>query len=58
VPAPGFATQDLENPAQKAFLQMPPGATGVLVVDVFPLSAAAGVVRKNDVVLEVMCLGS
>ncbi|KAG2425827.1 hypothetical protein HXX76_013452 [Chlamydomonas incerta] len=53
VPSPGFFTQDLENPAQRAFLKMPEGVSGVMVVKTDPLSAAHGAVQKNDVVLEV-----
>ncbi|KXZ51680.1 hypothetical protein GPECTOR_11g131 [Gonium pectorale] len=53
VPSPGFLTQDLENPAQRAFLKMPDGVSGVMVVKTDPLSGAHGSVLKNDVVLEV-----
>jgi len=53
VPSVGFTTQDMENPAQKAYLRVPEGGSGVVVVRVDPLSAAAGVVAVRDVLLEV-----
>ncbi|EFJ52700.1 trypsin family [Volvox carteri f. nagariensis] len=53
VPSPGFLTQDLENPAQRAYLKMPEMMSGVLVVKTDPLSAAHSAVQKNDVILEV-----
>eukprot|EP00200_Dunaliella_tertiolecta_P008793 CAMPEP_0202381808 /NCGR_PEP_ID=MMETSP1127-20130417/38897_1 /ASSEMBLY_ACC=CAM_ASM_000462 /TAXON_ID=3047 /ORGANISM="Dunaliella tertiolecta, Strain CCMP1320" /LENGTH=681 /DNA_ID=CAMNT_0048980879 /DNA_START=32 /DNA_END=2077 /DNA_ORIENTATION=+ len=53
VPSPGFTTQDLENPAQKKYFKVPEGGSGVLVVRVDPLSDAAGVIKENDVLLEV-----
>ncbi|GFR42650.1 hypothetical protein Agub_g3587 [Astrephomene gubernaculifera] len=53
VPSPGFLTQDLENPAQRAYLRMPDGASGVMVVKTDPLSGAHGTLLRNDVVLEV-----
>ncbi|GIL46280.1 hypothetical protein Vafri_3303, partial [Volvox africanus] len=53
VPSPGLLTQDLENPAQRAYLKVPEGTSGVLVVKTDPLSAAHGTVQKNDVILEV-----
>jgi len=53
VPAPGFNTQDMENPAQRAYLQVPEGASGVMVVSVDPLSPASGLVQVNDCLLEV-----
>ncbi|KAF5843609.1 trypsin-like cysteine/serine peptidase domain-containing protein [Dunaliella salina] len=52
VPSPGFATQDLENPAQKKYFKVPEGGSGVLVVRVDPLSDAAGAIKENDVLLE------
>ncbi|GLC34013.1 hypothetical protein PLESTB_000828600 [Pleodorina starrii] len=53
VPSPGFHTQDLENPAQRAYLKVPEGSSGVLVVKTDPLSAAHGAILKDDVILEV-----
>lgn len=52
VPSPGFSTQDLENPAQRAYLQLAEGRSGVMVVRTDPLSAAAGVLRTGDVLME------
>lgn len=53
VPCCGFVTQDMENPAQRSWLLVPEGKTGVMVVEVDPLSRAFGVVRERDVILEV-----
>ena len=53
VPCCGFVTQDMENPAQRAWLHVPEGKTGVMVVEVDPLSQAFDVVKERDVILEV-----
>lgn len=45
--------QDLENPAQRAYLKVPEHRSGVLVVKLDPLSPVASVLKENDVVLEV-----
>ena len=52
-PRPPPFIQDMENPAQRAYLEVPEHRSGVLVVKLDPLSAAAGVLRENDVVMEV-----
>mmetsp|Transcript_37567 Transcript_37567/g.83659 ORF Transcript_37567/g.83659 Transcript_37567/m.83659 type:complete len:631 (-) Transcript_37567:577-2469(-) len=53
VPSGGFQVQEMENPAQRAYLQVPEHRSGVVVVKVDPLSAAAAVLKENDVVMEV-----
>ncbi|GAX78449.1 hypothetical protein CEUSTIGMA_g5889.t1 [Chlamydomonas eustigma] len=53
VPCPGFLSQDMENPSQRTFLKVPEDRSGVLVVKLDPLSAAAEVLKENDVVMEV-----
>ena len=45
--------QDMENPAQRAYLEVPEHRSGVLVVKLDPLSPAAAVLKESDVVMEV-----
>lgn len=49
----GFRTQDLESPAAKAAYGLQPEQNGVLVIKVFSNSPADGVLKENDVVLEI-----
>ena len=43
----------MENPAQRAYLDVPEHRSGVLVVKLDPLSPAAAVLKESDVVMEV-----
>lgn len=49
----GFRTQDLESPAAKAAYGLKPEQNGVLVIKVFNNSPADGVLKENDIVLEI-----
>lgn len=46
----GVACQPLENEQLRGLLRVPRGTTGVVVNSVQPLSAAAGVLRKDDII--------
>ena len=52
-PELGFRTQKLENPAAKVAYGLAKDQNGVLVVNIFEGSAAAGKLQKNDVILKV-----
>ncbi|MCB1740571.1 MAG: trypsin-like peptidase domain-containing protein [Gammaproteobacteria bacterium] len=52
-PALGVRVQNLENPAANAHYHLPVGSTGALVVQVQANSTSAGVLRPDDVILEV-----
>ena len=40
--------------SKRAYLAVPQHRSGVLVVKLDPLSAAAGVLKENDVIMEVI----
>lgn len=46
----GARCQPTENAQLRKFLKLPPGVTGVLVNDLTPLTHAAEVLKKDDVV--------
>jgi S1-C subfamily serine protease len=46
----GARCQPVENAALRAYLRLPAGTTGVLVNSVTPLTSAADVLRKDDVI--------
>jgi S1-C subfamily serine protease len=48
-----LSAQELENPAMRAWLRVPAGASGVVVRSVDRLSGLAGVVREGDVIVKV-----
>lgn len=49
----GFRTQDLESPAAKAAYGLSADQNGVLVIKVFENSPADGILRENDVLLNI-----
>jgi S1-C subfamily serine protease len=49
----GLSTSNLLNPMYRELLEMPPGMRGVVVDRVLPGSSTDGVVRPDDVVLEI-----
>lgn len=53
VPDLGFRTQSLESPAMKAAFGVDPDNGGILIAKVFKNSAADGMLRENDVLLEI-----
>jgi hypothetical protein len=52
-PSLGLTTQHLDNPQLRAYLRMPPKATGVLVIRVFPCGSCRDLVRPDDVLMSV-----
>ena len=54
VPAVGFATQELLDPATRAYLKMPDTLKdGVLVTDVYNLGTGSDSLKSNDVILAI-----
>ncbi|MEX0618526.1 MAG: serine protease [Pseudohongiellaceae bacterium] len=49
----GFRTQTLDSPAAKSAYGLKPGQNGVLVIKVFDESPAYGVLKENDVLLQI-----
>lgn len=52
-PRLGFITQNLENPAAKSAYGLTKKQSGVLVIKTFEQGAAAGKLKKNDVILKI-----
>lgn len=52
-PMLGVVTSSLENDALREYLKVPTEDTGVIVLKALPYSSAAGVLKKNDVLLSI-----
>ena len=53
IPSLGLITQNLENPFLRKQLQVPPGASGVVVVQVDHASASDGVLKCRDIITNI-----
>lgn len=49
----GILCQSMENPQMRAYYNMAPHHSGVLVTYVFPVSKAVGVLQENDILMKV-----
>ncbi|MHC4469721.1 MAG: S1C family serine protease [Planctomycetota bacterium] len=48
-PKLGILTANLENDALRAYLKVPEGETGVLILKALPFSSCEGIIQRNDV---------
>jgi S1-C subfamily serine protease len=52
-PELGLYTEDLENDALRAYLGVPKGETGVVILKATPYASAVGHVKRNDVLVKI-----